>query len=109
MEWSTLIDGYRRILDSIYSPKLYYERIRTFLREYRPARRQRLLFRIRDLWPVIKALIVLGVKDKGKGHFWRLLVSTLVKHPRSLREALTASLYGLHFRKVAEGGGTVSS
>ena len=79
MEWSTLIDGYRRILDSIYSPRLYYERIRTFLREYRPGRRQ------------------------------RLLLSTLVKHPRSLREALTASLYGVHFRKVAEGGRSVSS
>ena len=104
MEWNTLIDGYRRILDSIYSPKLYYERIRTFLREYRPARRQGPLLRIRDLWPVTKALLALGVREKGKGHFWRLLVSTLVKHPRSLREALTAALYGLHFRKVAEGG-----
>lgn len=38
-----------------------------------------------------------------------LVVSTLVKHPRSLREALTVAVYGLHFRKVVEGGRSVSS
>jgi len=66
--------------------------------------RKRPPLRIRDLWLVTKALLALGVREKGKGHFWRLLVLTLVKHRRSLREAMTAALYGLHFRKVAEAG-----
>ncbi|HEY3291421.1 MAG TPA: B12-binding domain-containing radical SAM protein, partial [Anaerolineae bacterium] len=31
-----LREGYRRILSQIYAPKSYYERVRTFLREYKP-------------------------------------------------------------------------
>ncbi|MFQ6094236.1 MAG: B12-binding domain-containing radical SAM protein, partial [bacterium] len=66
MEWSTLIEGYRRILDTIYSPKLFYERIRTFLREYRPPQRKRPLLRLREVWPLLRALWALGVKEKGR-------------------------------------------
>ena len=33
MNYETLINGYRQILDTIYSPKPYYERVRSFLRE----------------------------------------------------------------------------
>ena len=36
MNSDTLVNGYRRILDTIYSPKHYYARVRKFLQEYRP-------------------------------------------------------------------------
>ncbi|GAH20939.1 unnamed protein product, partial [marine sediment metagenome] len=29
--------GYKQVVDTIYAPKQYYERIRTFLREYKPS------------------------------------------------------------------------
>lgn len=39
MNLEVLRAGYRQILQSIYAPRPYYRRIRTFLREYRaPAR-----------------------------------------------------------------------
>src|SRR5512145_1225792 len=38
MGLDSLRDGYRKLLDQIYAPKLYYERVRTFLREYHPSR-----------------------------------------------------------------------
>ena len=36
MNHETLINGYKKILDTIYSPKHYYKRVRTFLKQYRP-------------------------------------------------------------------------
>ena len=105
MDWGILIDGYKRILDTIYSPRNYYERVRTFLREYRPPQWGRqIVLRPLHLWVALKALWALGFKAEGRKHFWRSLVSTLLKYPRSLPEFFTVALYGLHFRKVAERG-----
>jgi len=36
MNYETLINGYKNILDTIYSPKQYYERVKIFLKEYKP-------------------------------------------------------------------------
>lgn len=44
MKTKTLLSGYRRILNTIYSPKHYYARIKTLLSEYKPrSKRKRLL------------------------------------------------------------------
>ena len=40
MDLQVLLNGHKQILDTIYSPKFYYERIRTFLREFKPGKRQ---------------------------------------------------------------------
>jgi len=102
MDWNTLVAGYRNILDTIYAPKMYYERIGTFLREYVPKRRKRLLFGFSGVWTAIKALTLLGIKEKGRRYFWKLFFSTLLRHRRSLREAVMVSTYGVHFRKMLE-------
>ena len=36
MDKDELINGYGKVLSTIYSPKCYYARIRTFLSEYKP-------------------------------------------------------------------------
>jgi radical SAM superfamily enzyme YgiQ (UPF0313 family) len=104
MDWNTLVTGYRSILDTIYSPKVYYERIGTFLREYVPKQNRGSLFRIGGVRTAIKALILLGIKEKGRRHFWKLFLSTLLRHRQSLREAVVVSTYGVHFRKMVEAG-----
>ena len=38
MDRETLMNGYKHILDTIYSPKQYYNRIKIFLSEYKPQR-----------------------------------------------------------------------
>jgi ABC-type Fe3+ transport system permease subunit len=44
----------------------------------------------------------LGVKGKGRRYYWQLFGSTLLKHPRSFPLAIAFTVYGFHFRKVAE-------
>jgi len=101
MNRDSLIDGYKHVLDTIYSPKHYYERIKTLLKEYKPA----VKIKISNLnWCQICGLInciwFLGIREKGRRYYWKLFASTLLKRPRSFPMFVTLAAYGYHFRKV---------
>jgi len=103
MNMNTLIDGYSKVVRTIYSPKQYYERIILFLKEYRPARRKISRVHNEDVAALIKSLFILGMKEHGRQYFWKLIVWTLAKRPRSFPLSITLAIYGFHFRKIAEG------
>jgi hypothetical protein len=102
MDTETLMNGYKRIVSTIYTPKQYYERIKVFLKEYKPLRRQRSRPQIGHFVAFIKSLWVLGIETKGKRYFWRFLAWTLARRPRSLPISITLAIYGFHFRKIVE-------
>lgn len=104
MNYETLISGYKYVLDTIYSPRHYYERVVTFLKEYRPRKTDGISqLQFYHITGFIKSLWFLGIMDKGRWYFWRLLISTLLKYPRHFPLSLSLSVSGFHFRKVAEG------
>jgi radical SAM superfamily enzyme YgiQ (UPF0313 family) len=103
MHYETLISGYQHILATIYAPKLYYERIRTFLKEYRPYQvRRGAVIRLVYLAAFFRCIWVLGVIDRGRKHYWRLFLSTLFRRPRLFPLSMILSIYGVHFRRVIE-------
>jgi hypothetical protein len=53
-------------------------------------------------WVFVKSFFVLGVLDVGRKHYWKLLLWTLFKRPQLLEDAVTLSIYGLHYRKIFE-------
>ncbi len=103
MKRETLIAGYRQVLTSIYSPCNYYARIGTFLREHRPVVHRRRSLKKRQIWALLKSMWYLGIKEKGRMYYWRLVTSTLVRRPRSFPLAITLAVYGYHYRKLLEG------
>ena len=105
MNYDTLVRGYRRILDTIYSHKKYYERIKTFLDEYRSLDKKPFVVQYEYVCAFLKSLWILGVKDKGRRYYWKLLVWTVFKRPRNFQLYITMAIYGFHFRKVIEGLG----
>ncbi|MBA7715812.1 hypothetical protein ES703_124870 [subsurface metagenome] len=104
MNYETLINGYKNILNTIYSPKQYYERIKTFLKEYKPKPRKRALPQLRfyHIRAFIKSMWVLGIKERGRKYYWRLFLPILLRRPRSFPLFISLSVYGYHFRKVTE-------
>jgi radical SAM superfamily enzyme YgiQ (UPF0313 family) len=104
MDYDLLISGYKQVLSTLYSPKHYYERVRTFLREYIPPRKKKkaLRFRPNYIAAFFRSTIVLGVVGKERLHYWRLLFWTMFSRPRLLPQAVSLSIYGFHFRKVFE-------
>jgi radical SAM superfamily enzyme YgiQ (UPF0313 family) len=104
MKYETLIKGYRNVLDTIYSPRHYYERVVTFLKEYKPRKTAGISqLRFYHIIGVMKSFWFLGVTNKGRRYFWRLMFSTLLKRPRHLPLSINLSVSGFHFRKVVEG------
>ncbi len=98
----TLLQGYRKIIESIYAPNAYYARLKQFLRTYRPRHRQRNVFRARYLLTVWKTAWALGMVEKERSYFWRLLFWALFHCPRQIPLAMILSVYGFHFRKSFE-------
>ena len=101
MNIDTLRDGYRRILQYIYAPETYYRRIMTFLREYNPPKRRGRL-RISDLLAFARSLFRFGIIGGSRLHYWKLLLWTQLKRPALIREAVTLTIYGHHYRKICE-------
>ena len=102
MEPKLLIGGYWAILDTIYSPKYYYQRVLRLFREYRPVRLGKFRVQKGYVGAFFKSVLFLGVLGKERLYFWWLLSWCLFKKPRLFPLAVTYAVYGYHFRKVAE-------
>ena len=96
-----LMAGYQEILQHIYSPTHYYERVRTFLREYKPCGvRGKLQFQ--HLLALVRSFYRLGIVGQERVHYWKLIFWTQFRYPRLLTDAIVLSIYGYHFRRVCE-------
>jgi len=45
---------------------------------------------------------VLGVQEKGRIHYWKLVVWTLLKKPKTYPLSMQLAIQGFHYRKVAQ-------
>ena len=101
MNLETLLEGYNNILRDIYSPKHYYKRIKTFLREYK-APKIKASLDLDDFLAFFRSIYHLGIRGKERVHYWKLLAWTLFRHPELFPLAVTFAIYGQHFRKICE-------
>ncbi len=101
MDPEALVSGYRRIIRTIYSPRAYYERVRTFLREYHAVPHRGPISRD-DLHAFVRSIYVLGIKGVERAQYWKLFFWTLFRRPRLFPLAIRFSIYGFHFRRVSE-------
>jgi len=97
-----LASGYKHIVNTIYAPKPHYERIKTFLKEYKPKSKRKGNLSLRYIGALIKSMWVLGIKEKGRRYYWRLFAWTLLRKPKSFPLSITFAIEGFHFRKVAK-------
>ena len=102
MKPDALIHGYRTILDTIYSPRQYYKRVISLLREYRPMHLGKFHLQKGYLGALWKSILFLGLIGKERFHFWKLFFWSLTRKPRLFPLAITYAIYGFHFRKIAE-------
>ena len=99
MNAETLMNGYKKILNTIYSPKQYYKRVIIFLKKYKP-KKKKIHPKLSHLNAFLKSIWLLGIKGKGRLYYWKLISWTLVRRPRFFNLAITFAIYGFHFRKV---------
>lgn len=100
MESEHLLNGYRKILNTIYSPKHFYKRTKLFLKEYRPTQVTKFRIRMDHVGAILKSAVRLGLLGKERFHYWKLMIWSLMRRPRLFPLAITFSIYGYHFRRV---------
>ncbi len=101
MDMPTLKEGYRKILETIYSAKGFYKRVRTFLKDYNPASHA-VTMQWDEIAALFSSILEIGIKSKERWHYWRLFFWTLFRFPKKFPLAITFTIYGYHFRKVNE-------
>jgi radical SAM superfamily enzyme YgiQ (UPF0313 family) len=94
-----LREGYRKILEKIYAPKFYYERVLTFLREYQPPK-IRVQLEPQYVLALWRSIYRLGIRGVERVQYWQLFFWTLFRRPRLFPLAITFAIYGYHFRQI---------
>jgi hypothetical protein len=100
MKYRELIAGYSYILKTIYSQKVYYQRVKKFLHHYELPSWDKKTISIYDIKAFFRLIWLLGTLEKGKKYFWKLLALSLFKYPAKFSLAMTMAVYGYHFRRI---------
>ena len=100
MNQHELLDGYKRIIQNIYSTKPYYMRIRQLLLNYKPWVNKPIKINFNALKALFKSMFIIGMLKKGRSDYWKLIIWTLYRRPSLMIDAITFAIYGYHFRKV---------
>lgn len=102
MQYTTLMEGYKKIVQTIYSPDQFYARVKRFLENYKPLHSGLGRLSFSEVKAFFMSIFVLGIKEKERFHYWRLFLWSLFNRPRLAPLAVTFAIYGFHFRKVFE-------
>jgi radical SAM superfamily enzyme YgiQ (UPF0313 family) len=102
MKIEELLEGYRKILATIYSPREYYQRVINFLRTQEARKIGPMRIRLSHLWALARSMVLLGVVAKERLYYWKLFFWSLFRRPRLFSTAITLAIYGFHFRRVFE-------
>jgi radical SAM superfamily enzyme YgiQ (UPF0313 family) len=105
MDADVLHHGYREGMRRLYAPRQFYRRLHTFLKDYRvpPAQTQwSLALLAGQAVAFLRSMAHLGIVGRERFYYWRLLVWTALRRPRSLPLAITLAIYGHHFRRTCD-------
>ncbi|MBA3767907.1 MAG: B12-binding domain-containing radical SAM protein [Acidobacteria bacterium] len=103
MDAAKLIEGYKTILQTIYSPAEFYQRALDCLArvvEDRPETRRPNA--LGDIAAFARVTFALGIRDPERRAFWRYLRRAFAEHRDKFAYAVVLAAMGYHFRKITE-------
>ncbi|MCP4760980.1 MAG: B12-binding domain-containing radical SAM protein [archaeon] len=104
MGTTKLLNGYKRILATIYSPQMYYKRVFQFIKDF-DTKAQGIVNKeilLTALKAFIRSIVEIGIKSKSRGLYWKLLIKTLLLKPILFPTAIESAIYGLHFETITK-------
>ncbi|MCF8265941.1 MAG: DUF4070 domain-containing protein, partial [Melioribacteraceae bacterium] len=102
MKTDDLINGYHKLINSLYDPKYYYERVMKFLRDFEPKTEKVFHLNSNYIFALFKSMFRLGILGKERFHYWHLFIWSLFRKPKLFSLAILYSIYGYHFRKISQ-------
>ncbi|HZX45187.1 MAG TPA: DUF4070 domain-containing protein, partial [Candidatus Nanoarchaeia archaeon] len=91
--------GYRKVLNTIYCPKSYFQRVSKFLSDYKPTAKTEI--KPAQVYAFVRSIWSIGILSRARFRYWKILINTMLFNFRALPAAITLSIFWLHFSKVA--------
>ncbi|TLM97561.1 DUF4070 domain-containing protein, partial [bacterium] len=101
MDPIALSRGYQKVIRTIYSPEVFYTRIKTFLKNYHP-NKSPVHMELGEVKAFFRSIVRLGIIGKERWQYWKLFLWTLLRFPSRMPLAITLTIYGYHFSKIVE-------
>jgi radical SAM superfamily enzyme YgiQ (UPF0313 family) len=102
MDPQRLVEDYKTLLRTIYSPEEYYARALECLRRVPAASQPQHRHPIRDFTTFMRVILALGVRDRERSKFWRYMARVAASHRETFARAVILAVMGYHFRKLTE-------
>lgn len=103
MDSEELINGYKKILSTIYSPKYYYARVMRFMKDFEPKKKKVFHLNPNYISALFKSMFKLGVMGEERIYYWKLFFWSLFRKPQLFSLAILFAIYGFHFKKISNG------
>ena len=101
MDPTVLIRGYQTIMQTIYSPREYYERaLESMKRTDHEVVEPQHYNLIDSITGLVRVLVKLGLLDSKRIEFWRFITHALIKDKARIAETLRLAAMGYHFRQL---------
>jgi hypothetical protein len=100
---AVLLNGYKKIINTIYSPKYYYERVMRFMKDFEPKKKKVFHLNPNYILALFKSMLKLGVIEEERIYYWKLFFWSLFRKPQLFSLAILFTIYGFHFRKISDG------
>jgi radical SAM superfamily enzyme YgiQ (UPF0313 family) len=105
MDATRLVEGYKTILRTIYSPAEYYQRALDCLSHLTEGPEPSRNGIVRDAAAFMRIVVALGVRDDNRVEFWRFMKHAVSSHRKNFPHAVALAAMGYHFRKLTEAFG----
>jgi len=100
MDPKILVDGYKRIIHTIYSPKEYSQRILTFIEQYVPRYKSGMLGR-NEIAALLRSILYLGVFSSSRKYYWKTVILTLKRRPEAIADVISLLIVGHHCHRIS--------
>jgi radical SAM superfamily enzyme YgiQ (UPF0313 family) len=100
MDATRLVEGYRSVMQRIYAREAYYERVRLLLSRCHPTNTGRLTYT--NLRAIVSSIVRQGLISRGRFSYWKFMLTTAIRYPRSLGVAMTLAVKGYHFHIMTQ-------
>jgi radical SAM superfamily enzyme YgiQ (UPF0313 family) len=107
-----LVEGYKWLLNHVYSPTAYFQRALTMIKRFAHGRKQRIeaaggadpdyiprSLRLRDVFALLRSLFRQGFSTYGR-HYFRYLIKVLRVDASLFTQAVTVAVRGHHFVRM---------
>ena len=97
MSTSQMLSGYRRVLETLYHPEVYFQRCRENLARWKPVAGTLRPLGPRDLVSGLRALWGQGITGRYRKAYWDFLQWVIRHHPDKLGRAIAQAAAGHHY------------